>query len=135
MRLVRAGARSPSRHVLGPAEEQSPPGPRRTNTSRRAASRRGTDERVAYRPLFGTISPRPPGIPLQSPQPPRWIHRPRLPPRNVSDPLDVRPRGGRGTLTRHVPPGPRPTFEYSSHPPVIRCCDDKLNLPWTPRSL
>src|SRR4051794_39695802 len=134
MRSAPGGGRSPARHALGPAGEQSPPAPRTAGTAPKAASMMMQTPLVACRPPLGTnVSPPRATLPRQIPH----LHStvpPRSPPRTAGDPHAAPQAAGLATEEHPALTDPNAASASSSQPPLSGCCDDRLNLPWTPRS-
>src|SRR3954451_1310893 len=129
MRSVPGGGRSPGRHALGHAEEQSPPAPRIAGTAPTAASMMMQTPLVACRPPLGTNeSPLRATIPRQIPELHSTVPA-RSPPRTAGDP-HAAPQGAGLAIEEHpVLTDPNAASASSSQPPLSGCCDDHLNRP------
>src|SRR5438477_3462146 len=74
----------------------------------------------------------PPATPRRQPPRPRSCVPPQSPPRTGAAPHAAAPRGGRASVVWLVLPAPNTASVSSSLPPLVRCCDDRLNSPWQP---
>jgi hypothetical protein len=134
MRSAPGGGRSPARHALGPAGEQSPPAPQTASTVPRAASPMMQTPLVACRPPPGTnVSPRRATLRQRIPHLHSTVPA-RSPPRTAGDP-HAAPQGAGLAIEEHPAlTDPNAASASSSQPPSSGCCDDHLNPPWAPRS-
>jgi hypothetical protein len=131
----RAGERSPVWNSPAREEARSPLAQPTRDIVRRAAFPKGQTSLVACRLPPGTILFRQPATRRPQRQHPRLPYLPRSPPRTVVAHRVPLPTVDRVTAMAPVQTDPNAAFECSSQPPPSRCCDDRLDPPWLPRSL
>src|SRR5688500_13014027 len=84
---------------------------------------------VACRRPPETIGPRPRATPQHQSLPPRSNPRSQWPPRIIAARAAVPLAVDLATAASLVPPDPNVASVPSSHPSLLRCCDDQLNSP------